>query len=134
MNPTANNASIARVMVTKDDVNTRFCNRRKSMIGSTTRRSTPGTASKATKPTAKQRMDRHELQPHSGAKESASLSNEKPVASKTAPNGSKRWRALCRVCRSPLCEPIKPQIPIGRVRENIQRQLQRFLVIAPSVG
>src|SRR5712691_3821996 len=59
MNPTANNASIARVMQTRAELNTRFCNKCKSMIGSSTRRSAPGTASKAAKLTLRQRTERH---------------------------------------------------------------------------
>ena len=77
MKPTANNASIASVMLSNADAKTRFCNRRKSMIGSRPRRSTAGTTSKATTLTPKQRRELQELQPHSGANESASVISAK---------------------------------------------------------
>src|SRR4029077_6966734 len=115
MNPTANNASIASVIETKAEVKTRFRNRLKWMIGSAPRRSTAGTASKADKLTPKQRTVRQEVQPHSGAKESAKVSGAKPAAIKAAPNGSKRWRTVFRARRSTFWDPTNPQIPIGRL-------------------
>jgi hypothetical protein len=100
MNPTANNASIASVMQTRADVNTRLRNGLGWMIGSATRSSTAGGASKAAKLAPKQRRERHEAQPHSGAQESANVSGAKPAAIKAAPNGSKCWRTVLRARRS----------------------------------
>src|SRR5438552_18820561 len=124
MNPTANNASIARVMQTRAEVKTRFRNKVRSMIGSVTRFSTTGSASNAAKLTAKQQTTRQELQPHSVANDSASVSGAQLAASKTAPNGSNRWRTMLAAGRSTLCAPTNPQTPIGRLTQKIQRQLQ----------
>src|SRR5437667_221463 len=124
MNPIANNASIANVILSKADLNTRFSNKYKSKIGSATWRSTVGKASKAARLTPKQTRERQELQPHSGAKESASVSSAKPAASKNAPNGSKRWRTVRRVCRSDFCDPTNAQIPSGTFTKKIHRQFQ----------
>src|ERR1022692_1287182 len=108
MNPTANKASIPRVMVIKDDVNILFRTRRTWMIGSAALRSTVGNASKAARLTPKQRSERHELQPHSEANESASVSGAKAAANKTAPGRSKYWRVVLKVSRSTFCVPPNP--------------------------